>query len=148
MTLATFGILAMLLVSSNSASAVSQGASTSWPSWVKAPNKASCPKDSTPVLPTTGTTDSLGVAHIEYAKAPGFKTAIAPIGSGTTSWSNPFAYSYAASVLQKPTGQDLNDTSCSYPVVLAYPSDPKTMSNGLGSSTTVYCGSDEVRKIE
>lgn len=71
---------ATCLLGSGGAAGASTPPASSWPSQVAHPVKGSCPRGSTLVAPTSGWTDSLGVAHFSYKKAPGLVTNVPPRG--------------------------------------------------------------------
>lgn len=71
---------ASFLLGLDSATAAGSAQVPSWPSQVAHPVAASCPRGQTPILPTSGWTDALGVAHVRYKALPGLVSNVAPRG--------------------------------------------------------------------
>ena len=74
---------AALSVPSLGAAAAVSTRSSSWPSQVAHPAPASCPRGATLIMPTSGWTDALGVAHFRFRAAPGLVANLPPRGLTT-----------------------------------------------------------------
>lgn len=77
-------VAATIVVGGQSSALAAHGPTTStWPANMARPAVPQCPQGEVPLIPTSGSTDSLGVSRFEYASMPGM-VAIAPPKGLTT----------------------------------------------------------------
>jgi hypothetical protein len=73
-------IVALGLSGASSAGAAALAPAGSWPSQLARPATATCPRGQTLIAPTSGRTDTLGVAHVAYKSDPGLVAVVPPRG--------------------------------------------------------------------